>query len=305
MDNFYYVPIFLYKQLYNRKLKALFVIISLIQSTIAFHSLNVVCHSKPSLNRIVRNSPTKELFTMEVLRITYKINEFSADMHFKLFTISKIKNKYNRLYLRMILILSGDIELNPGPADRNQIIKEDFELFNNKRFHASKYQNGLLNKIDESRYIARSSNAAAIAITETKLDNIVYDFEVKVDGFNIVRNDRNRNGGGVACYIRNSICFNRKTCISDNIENTFIDLLFPKTKSISIGIMYKPPSQSQFLQHMITKFEALDLDNEICVLGDFNINLLFRDKYVLNKSNEIKILDKNLLSEIKRYKEFC
>ena len=113
--------LFLYKQLYNRRSKVLFVIISLIQFTIAFHSLNVVCHSKPSLNTILRNSPTKEFFTTEVLRITYKINEFSADMYFKLFTISKMKNKYNRLYLRMVLILSGDIELNPGPVDRNQI----------------------------------------------------------------------------------------------------------------------------------------------------------------------------------------
>ena len=113
--------LFLYRQLYNRRSKVLFVIISLIQFTIAFHSLNVVCHSKPSLNTILRNSPTKEFFTTEVLRITYKINEFSADMYFKLFTISKMKNKYNRLYLRMVLILSGDIELNPGPVDRNQI----------------------------------------------------------------------------------------------------------------------------------------------------------------------------------------
>ena len=137
------------------------------------------------------------------------------------------------------------------------------------------------------RYIARSSNAAVAEITEAKLDSTVYDSEVTVDGFNIVRNDRNRNGGGVACYIRNNICFNRKNCLSDNIENIFIDLLFPKTKPISVGIIYKPPSQSQFLQQIITEFEALDLDNEIYVLGDFNINLLFRDKYVLNKSNEI------------------
>ena len=35
----------------------------------------------------------------------------------------------------MILILSGDIELNPGPVDRKQIIKEDFEIFNNKGIH--------------------------------------------------------------------------------------------------------------------------------------------------------------------------
>ena len=104
--------------------------------------------------------------------------------------------------------------------------------------------NGLLNKIDKLRYIARSSNAAVIGITETKLGNTVYDSEVTVDGYNIVRNDRNRNGGGVACYIRNNICFN-------NIENIFIDLLFPKTKPISVGIIYKPPSQRQLLQQMI------------------------------------------------------
>ena len=34
------------------------------------------------------------------------------------------------------------------------------------------------------------------------------------------------------------------------------------------------------------------------------MNLHFRDKYVLNRLNEIKKLDKNLLPEIKRYKEF-
>ena len=80
--------------------------------------------------------------------------------------------------------------------------------------------------------------------------------------------------------------------------------MFPETKPISVGIIYNSPSQSQFLQQLITEFEALDLDNEIYVLGDFNINLLIRDKYVLNKPNEIKKLDKNLLPEIKRYKEF-
>ena len=96
-----------------------------------------------------------------------------------------------------------------------------------------------------------------------------------------------------------------KIVLSDNIENIFIDLLFPQTKPISAGIIYKPVSQSQFLQQIVTEFEALDLDDEIYVLGDLNINLIFRDKYILNKSNEIKNLDTNLLPEIRRYKEFC
>ena len=44
--------------------------------------------------------------------------------------------------------------------------------------------NGLL-KIDELHYIARSSIAAVIGVTETKLDNTVYDSEVTVDGYNM------------------------------------------------------------------------------------------------------------------------
>ena len=88
--------------------------------------------------------------------------------------------------------------------------------------------NGLLNKIDELCYIARSSNAAVIGITETKLDNRGYDSQVTVDVYNIVRNDRNRNAGGVACYIGNNICFNQKACVSDNIENIVIVFFFQK-----------------------------------------------------------------------------
>ena len=135
MDNFYYVPVIFIQTTLQPKIESPFYCYFF---DTVYHSIpftHVVCHSKPSFNTILRNSPTKEFFATKIWRITYKINEFSADMYFKLFTISKKKNKYNRLYLRMILILSGDIELNPGPVDRKQIIKEDFEVFNNKGIH--------------------------------------------------------------------------------------------------------------------------------------------------------------------------
>ena len=94
----------------------------------------------------------------------------------------------------------------------------------------------LLPKIDELQYIAKNTNAAVIAISETKLDNTVYDSEVAIDGYNIAQSVRNKKSGGVACYIRNNICFNLKICLSNNIDNIFIDLLFPKTKPIMIGV---------------------------------------------------------------------
>ena len=80
--------------------------------------------------------------------------------------------------------------------------------------------------------------------------------------------------------------------------------MFPKTKPVSTGVIYKPASQSQFLEQMITEFEALDINNEIYVLGEFNINLLFREKKFLSVSQmKLKRLIK-ICCQIKRYKEF-
>ena len=85
--------------------------------------------------------------------------------------------------MKIVFILSGDLELNPGHVDRHQMKKENFEVFNNKKLHFMHLNiNILLNKIDKLRYIASTSNAAVIGTTETKLDNTVYDSEVAVDG---------------------------------------------------------------------------------------------------------------------------
>ena len=147
----------------------------------------------------------------------------------------------------MALLLSGDINLNPGPVTRHQLKDPKFESFNNKGLHLIHLNiNSLLPKIDKLCNIAKFSNAAVIGITETKLDNTVYDSEVAIDEYSIVRNDRTRKGRGVACYISSNICYTRKTSLSDNLENIFIDLLFPKTKPICVGIFYKPPSQTRF-----------------------------------------------------------
>ena len=111
----------------------------------------------------------------------------------------------------MALLLPGDINLNRELVAINQLNDPKFEVFNNKELHLIHLNvNSLLPKIDELRNIAKCSNAAVIGITETKLDKTVYDPEVTIDGYSIVRNDRNRKGGGVACYIRRNICYSRK-----------------------------------------------------------------------------------------------
>ena len=46
-----------------------------------------------------------------------------------------------------------------------------------------------------------------LTLNETRPDNSISDSEVKIPGYDIVRRDRNRNGGGVAMFIRSNISF--------------------------------------------------------------------------------------------------
>ena len=98
--------------------------------------------------------------------------------------------------------------------------------------------NSVLSKLDDHRVIAKKSRASVIRITESKLDKTVLDEEINIDGYELARSDRNRHGGGVACYIRNDISFNGRADFSGEIENIFLDIFLPKTKPKLIGILY-------------------------------------------------------------------
>ena len=153
--------------------------------------------------------------------------------------------------------------------------------------------NSLLSKIDELREIARKTRATVIGVTESKLDRSVLDEEINIDGYELVRSDRNRHGGGVACYIRSDISFNVRDDFSSEIENIFLDILLPKMKPILIGILYRPPDQPKFLDNLSTSISQTCSFNEqeVYILGDLNINLINSQQHTPNR--------------IKQYKEFC
>ena len=44
-----------------------------------------------------------------------------------------------------------------------------------------------------------------LGITGTKLDNAVNNEEMEIDGYDLVRSDKSRKRGGIACYIKTSI----------------------------------------------------------------------------------------------------
>ena len=68
--------------------------------------------------------------------------------------------------------------------------------------------------------------------------------------------------------------------------------------------MYRPPSQTNFLEILIVTFEKIDIDRkEIYILGDFNINMYHNNRYIVHDDNTIS--SKFLFHNFKNYHQFC
>ena len=113
--------------------------------------------------------------------------------------------------------------------------------------------------------------------------------EINIDNYKFMRCDRNRQGGRVACYIRNDLSYNILSVFPWEIENIFFEILLPNSKPIIVGTIYRPPSQNNFLELLNSNMnKIISVDNEIYILDDFHINLFLNNSYVLQKNNILK-----------------
>ena len=153
-------------------------------------------------------------------------------------------------------------------------------------------------KIDELRHIARLTNAVVIGISESKLDDSLPTSEIPIDEYDLLRCDRNRNRGGVACYIRNDLSYNVKSYFPKDIKNTFFELLLPN------NTIYCPQNQTNFMEIFNESLSKVDINNvETYILGDFNINLWQNVHYVFQKHNFLS--RHSVPNDVKNYSDFC
>ena len=133
--------------------------------------------------------------------------------------ISVIKCKKHSTFYQMLLLLSGGISLNLGPTPI--IVSQCFwEPFKNKglRFLHLNIDNTILPKLDELKTITGNIKAAVIGVAESKVGNSIYDSEVEIPGYCMLRCVKNRNREGTACYVRQNLCFNLRSTAMGDIE---------------------------------------------------------------------------------------
>ena len=97
-------------------------------------------------------------------------------------------------FSQLLLFLSGDISLNPGPVHQGTLqCSNEWNVFKNRGLHFVHLKiNSLLPKIEELRCIAKSTSAAVICICESELDASVVEQEISIVNYKILRCDRTR-----------------------------------------------------------------------------------------------------------------
>ena len=176
-----------------------------------------LCFSANSLHKSkncdLKYCPNNEFFSTELIKITGDINSAEMLMSSRYFALNKLRIKRNECFkfYHLLILLSGDVSLNPGPSQYPPYNDDKFEPFRKRGLHFLHINvNSLLSKIDELRDVVGHTKPAILGITESKLDSSVSDQEVNISGYSIFRSDRNRYGRDAACYVTADLCFNRR-----------------------------------------------------------------------------------------------
>ena len=135
-------------------------------------------------------------------------------------------------------------------------------------------------------------NIDICAVTETWLSSEVSDVEIQIDGYSLVRKDRNGRGGGVAIYVKSnipySICNELNT--DSDIEAVWIKISLGNFKPFKLCSFYRPPSaNTDYFDKMLTNFEAAMSNDEVVILGDFNMNYVTDETLANNPAHHLEV----------------
>ena len=131
--------------------------------------------------------------------------------------------------------------------------------------------------LDEIRILLSDKKLDVLAINETRLDPTIPDGFVSIDGYDVLRNDRDRNGGGVCIYVRCNL--NYKNCsdlVPIGLEAVCVEIKLNNTQSFIVSSIYRPPcSPSEIFTKIENLIKSIDDEcKEFYILGDLNCNML-------------------------------
>ena len=135
----------------------------------------------------------------------------------------------------------------------------------------------LLPKIDELRLLCGLHQPNCVCVVETWLDPEILDSEIQIQGFNTIRLDRNRHGGGVIVYVNSSFTLSCLCKGPDGLEFILFSVSCGNSK-MTLGVLYRPPNACSSLLNTLFAVICNCLNefsiSDFMLVGDFNIDFL-------------------------------
>jgi hypothetical protein len=140
--------------------------------------------------------------------------------------------------------------------------------------------NSIINKLDEVSSILENSGKPfhIFCFAESRLCTKQNDTDLKIPGYNFIRLDPVLSKQtGIIVYINQSISWKQiKIFAQFGIENVSLQISIKKTQPILLCFIYRNPSELvDWFDKFTDMMETVTLSqNEIIIMGDFNIDLL-------------------------------
>ena len=163
----------------------------------------------------------------------------------------------------------GNVNDNVEMSSERTSVKSGFRMMAVNIF-------SLMPHLDELRIFVSEKKPPITGITETKIDSSIDNSDIEIDDY-VVRNDRNKYGGGVAMYIHKSVNYQlREDLFRLNIESISVQVKMGNYKPFIVTTLYRPPGKPvAYFNDIDTLFGTIDCeDKEIIYLGDTNCDML-------------------------------
>ena len=136
----------------------------------------------------------------------------------------------------------------------------------------------LMKNFEELQNLLIHHDIDIFTMCETRLDGNINDFTIEIDGYHIIRLDRNRHGGGIIVYIRNSVHYSVISEFVNDLELLCIKIDSTKQKPFYIVVWYRPPDS---LMKCFEEFEKVlqfldSKSNDYVIIGDLNCDVMKR-----------------------------
>jgi len=137
---------------------------------------------------------------------------------------------------------------------------------------------GLSNKLGELQYALTLHNVDIAIVTETKFSEETNVSDITFPGYSVLRQDRDRHGGGVAVWVRSNLATVHLHAIdTQGHEILWLTVCMNEEQKLVLGAVYRPGSASDNDVQLIDYLESA-MDNvrgfgtHMLLAGDFNVH---------------------------------